>query len=581
MNIYDQIKHDIAQEYYQNNYSNDGQRFVAWYLRNIYGLNTAIAKSCITDGAGDKQIDAVYINEQEQTIYIVQGKFVQKGKLDSKPLMEIHSAWLQLKDPQHLQENANDALAGKVNAISQCLDEGYDICFELITNSELSKQAQKDLEIYRREFEDCDTLNASLKVLDINSLNTLYNEFLNKRSNINHDFTLEQGRYMEVNVSGKKAVIAVISLRECLNIPGIQDGSLFRKNVRQSLGKGLKVNKEIADSLRNNPGEFFFLNNGITAICSSINIHDGVMSAKDMSVVNGCQSLTTIFNNGESLRNSEGGYIVFRFYEIAENEKADMISTSTNTQNRVSARDLCSNDKHVLAIKRDYEHCYTDGQFITKRGETHEAGKNPLHIIDLGILGKLLLSWYLQKPTGVNDETKIFGKESFKQLFHRQYTLEKIQALNEIYMAILKVWETKDNPLEFNDTLFARKKRALFFHVFAVSALFCVVNKSQDNTIPPPDIALTLMKDGGILDEVVQVSGDCVNEACMSAADEAKEKDEIFDILKWLKSASAITAVRSEIRKAFRPHKQDDTIADLKEKLKMSKRDFEPVHIGS
>ena len=75
MGIYDKIKVDIEQPYYVENYPNEGQRFVAWYLRNIYGLNTVQAKDCITDGPGDKQIDAVYVDDQAQTAYIIQGKF--------------------------------------------------------------------------------------------------------------------------------------------------------------------------------------------------------------------------------------------------------------------------------------------------------------------------------------------------------------------------------------------------------------------------------------------------------------------------------------------------------------------------
>lgn len=59
--MYQKIKIDIAQEYYPKNYTNDGQRFVAWYLRNIHNLDTYKTKSCITDGAGDKQLDAVNI----------------------------------------------------------------------------------------------------------------------------------------------------------------------------------------------------------------------------------------------------------------------------------------------------------------------------------------------------------------------------------------------------------------------------------------------------------------------------------------------------------------------------------------
>ena len=59
--MYSKILSDISQEYYKENYPNDGQRFVAWYLRNIHNLDTYETKDCITDGAGDKQIDAVYI----------------------------------------------------------------------------------------------------------------------------------------------------------------------------------------------------------------------------------------------------------------------------------------------------------------------------------------------------------------------------------------------------------------------------------------------------------------------------------------------------------------------------------------
>ena len=57
--MYKQISEDIAQEYYQQNFSNDGQRFVAWYLRNIHLRDLIQTRDDITDGADDKQIDAI------------------------------------------------------------------------------------------------------------------------------------------------------------------------------------------------------------------------------------------------------------------------------------------------------------------------------------------------------------------------------------------------------------------------------------------------------------------------------------------------------------------------------------------
>ena len=35
------INEAIKEDYYKENYSNDGQRFVAWYLRNIMLIRTA------------------------------------------------------------------------------------------------------------------------------------------------------------------------------------------------------------------------------------------------------------------------------------------------------------------------------------------------------------------------------------------------------------------------------------------------------------------------------------------------------------------------------------------------------------
>ena len=61
--MYEKIKANIDQEYYLTNYPKEGQSFVAWYLRNNHNLDTYKAKSYITDGAGDKQIDAVYIDD--------------------------------------------------------------------------------------------------------------------------------------------------------------------------------------------------------------------------------------------------------------------------------------------------------------------------------------------------------------------------------------------------------------------------------------------------------------------------------------------------------------------------------------
>ena len=576
--MYEKIKKDIAQEYYVKNYPNDGQRFVAWYLRNIHNLDTFEAKACITDGAGDKQIDAVYIDDQSSTIYIIQGKFYKGDTVDAEPLREVTSSWIQIKNLAKLQEAANERLQAKISEIATALEDDYEVCFELITTAGLTDSAKSDLAAFQTELAESETLSANLVLVDSETLQARYDEALNRnRPYINHEFTIEQGKYMEMQIGATRAVIAAIPLKECIKIPGIKDGTLFRKNVRQSLGTGNKVNKGIARTLRNNPEEFFFLHNGITAICSSIKIADGAMSVKELNVVNGCQSLSTIFNCSESIRNVSDAYIMFRFYEISDAERADEISTCTNSQSAVKARDLRSNDKHVLAMKKAYEQHFTDGYFITKRGEIADPVKyNTAHTVDLTSLGKQLIAWHSQRPTISYSESRIFDKY-FEQLFHREYSPEKVQALSDLYKEVYKNW-SNDNPLGLNEALIALKAYAPYHHLFAVSVLFCEINKMQD-LVPNPAVAMQKLKNSDLLDTVIELAGQCLNMGFEIALDDASQNNKVFSPPNWTKAKASLRDIRAAVKQYLMSARMmpggKEMLDRLNTGLKMSNDDFE------
>ena len=163
--MYSKVQHDIQQEYYQDNYANDGQRFVAWYLRNIHGLDIIEAKDCLTDGANDKQIDAVYINNQDSTIYILQGKYLSGESVNAEPVREVLSSWILIQDLDVLQESANSKLKVKINEISKALEDDYEICFELITTSMLTPQALSDVEIFTKKIAENEELNANIVIV--------------------------------------------------------------------------------------------------------------------------------------------------------------------------------------------------------------------------------------------------------------------------------------------------------------------------------------------------------------------------------------------------------------------------------
>ena len=576
--MYSKILSDISQEYYKENYPNDGQRFVAWYLRNIHNLDTYETKDCITDGAGDKQIDAVYIDNQSSTIYIIQGKFYKGDVVDAEPLREVLSSWIQVKDLIHLQDGANHKLQIKINEIANALEDDYEICFELITTSKLTDAAKADLSAFQRELAESEVLQANLNVIDNDTLKFRYDEALNKnRPYINHEFTLEDGKYMELTIGKTKAIIAALSLKDCIKIPGIKDGSLFRKNVRQSLGTGNKVNKGIAQTIKKNSSDFFFLHNGITAICSQMTIHDNILSVKELNVVNGCQSLSTMFSCSESAKKADDAYVMFRFYEISDPDRADDISTSTNSQSAVKARDLRSNDKSVLALKKAYEQFYTDGYFVTKRSEKVDSVKyNTSHIVNLTDLGKHLIAWHSQRPTISYSETKIFDKY-FDQLFHREYSPENVQALNVMFNTLYEKWN-KDNPMGLNETLLAMKAYAPYHHLYAISVIFCEINKMNDS-VPLPSVALKKLTSENLLDIVIDMAGSCLNMAIETASAEASENGKMFVPQNWIKSKVSLKDIRSAIRNYLSTLKMmpngKQILEKLNDRLSMDKDNFE------
>ena len=550
--MYDQIKNEITQDYYIQNFPNEGQRFVAWYLRNIHLRDLNETKDDVTDGPDDKQIDAIYIDDDNNIIYILQGKFIGSSSVDAEPLREVLSSWIQMRDLVRLQEVGNTKLKRKLSEVSKAIDDDYTLEFELITTSHLTKSAHNDLATFQKELADIsenDDFNAGINLVDSDELKRRYDLALEKENpSIKYDLDLTKCKFLSELVSNTKIVIAAIPLSECINIPGIKDGTLFQKNVRQSLGLNT-VNKGIRNTIYSDKHrDFFFFHNGITAICSKMDVVGNFLKLKGLSVVNGCQSLNTILSCSEKVKTLDDTYVLFRFYEIPQRERADRISINTNSQSAVKARDLRSNDKRVLNLKKLYEQRYSNGYFITKRGEFAPAEKNKEFVIDLSDLGKYLIAWHSQRPNISYSENKIFDKY-FEQLFKREYKPENVQALNFWMQRILKVWDIS-NPLGLNETLLAMKAYAPYHHLYAVSMCFAISNNIADR-VPSPNTAYEKGHNSNMLDEIIKIAGISINMALEAAANETQPQNKIFSPQNWIKTKTCLTGINFAIRNYF------------------------------
>ncbi|CAD6490318.1 MAG: AIPR protein [Candidatus Argoarchaeum ethanivorans] len=274
-------------------------------------------------------------------------------------------------------------------------------------------------------------------------------------------------------------------------------------------------------------------------------LDNNTLHLNGFNVVNGCQSLNTILSCSERVKNLEDTYIMFRFYEIPQRDRAEKISISTNFQTAVKPRDLRSNDKRVLNLKRLFEQKYLQGYFITKRGEEAPPSKDRKYVIDLVDLGKYLISWHSQRPNIAYSESKIFDKY-FEQLFKREYKPENIQALNFWMQEIKKGW-IPENPFGLNESLLAMKAYAPYHQLYAISQFFTIASNYPDR-VPAPKVSYECAKENGVVDQLVNMAASCLNVAIEESASEWSTSGKIFSPQNWIKTKSCLSKIKTSVR---------------------------------
>lgn len=185
-----------------------------------------------------------------------------------------------------------DALKRKLEAVRKALDEEYRVDFELLTTGELTDAAKADLKAFSEKLSESDDFTASLTLVDTELIETRLAEAdAHELPSLQHTLKVDPAKTLITHVTNARTAVTLLTLKECLSFPGINDGRLFRKNVRQSLGSNNKVNRAMRQTLNSEKiKDFFFYHNGITALCDQLEYDEklGEIKVKGFSVVNGC-----------------------------------------------------------------------------------------------------------------------------------------------------------------------------------------------------------------------------------------------------------------------------------------------------
>lgn len=143
---------------------------------------------------------------------------------------------------------------------------------------------------------------------------------------------------------------------------------LLAMNLRYHV-TGQGVDDKIEESIQNNPGDFWYLNNGIIIVCDDYNFVNNELRMKNFSIVNGGQTSKKI---GE-VPFEEDFYltckVVKNIYKDleAKNTFIAKVAEASNTQKPIKAKDIIANkpEQRLLKSKLHAENIFIE----IKRGE--------------------------------------------------------------------------------------------------------------------------------------------------------------------------------------------------------------------
>jgi hypothetical protein len=225
--MFDRVTSEItSNSFFRENFPNDGQRFVAWYLHRVLLLDVHETRAAITDGQNDKQIDAIVVEDgEERRIRIIQGKFVMPEPIDAAPLREVLSAWTRLKNLPRLQLECSGKLAERLEAMRVALEDDYDVQFELLTTGQLTPAALNDFNAFQREMGDSADFSAGLTLVDSAMLETRLSEAEQRDlPELTTEIDVDPQRCLVSEEAGVRVVLAMLPIAQCLKLPGIADG---------------------------------------------------------------------------------------------------------------------------------------------------------------------------------------------------------------------------------------------------------------------------------------------------------------------------------------------------------------------
>lgn len=416
------------------NDENPDLNLIRIYLKSTFGIDDDEINECITDGYGDQCIDAVYIDQDAKTLYLIQSKFDKKSCEPITDLIENVDIKAFSTSIEHfIEEDNEDYFKNNLN-----IKEKYILYNTLADDYAATKGKEYNKEYLFLISRDCSEkeipLNKkTIKIVDIEDIYNKYDNMIKEDNYPNLKFKILKD--LEYSTDEYSTRLCIVSIKDFLEgIKDIDYNDLIFDNVRFAYRKS-SVNLNIKKTLESDKIKNFYLyNNGITMLCDEMTVRNNSINATNASIINGGQTTYEILNSVIN-KDFDGQFLLRLNKRMPENNVNNEISINLNNQNKIKPLFLYSNNPVVQDFKESVE-CTTDYFLEIKENQffkDNPKGKLRKNLISLEDIIRIFIvssKHELSYQAKNNKQGLLENDKLIEDIINNNFTLEKF---NDVY----------------------------------------------------------------------------------------------------------------------------------------------------
>jgi len=341
----------------------DDNAFVLWFAEAYLIGDRNRAFDGIIGGPGDKTVDAVYVDERNRTIQLVQGKYHRAGARDDSELYKFAKRASDFwnadfgEELKHAGPGARKQLQEAYRILHGSGKADFQLKLYFASTGRITPKSHK-----KAKQISAASGNTKLEVLDRPAILALFSDWLEGSSPPLPELEIAvDGPHTIMHQEGRlQGWIFTTTAQEVLRLYKIAGERLFARNVRGYLGGDTSINREITRSANKNPDRFWFLNNGITIVADHAEKRDSGkqmrMQMRNPQVVNGQQTVRALAAAGPNQSR-----VLVRLIRLEQPSATKGIVglvgevvRATNRQNAIKQADLMANDAEQVRIEREF-----------------------------------------------------------------------------------------------------------------------------------------------------------------------------------------------------------------------------------